>query len=271
MVGFLPRFGYWLALRPGTQGFLPPRFYASCRIVKSRSASDGALVAGPGRPRRLAVFDAGRPKAGLRFGVAAGPEPRRKGVGVNGCAMTSFNLTWLMLEGWITRAQGGGCQWRVRPSPPAPLPRGERGAASTWMDECGRILGREYAPSLPAPLPRGERGATSTWMDECGRILGREYAPHPQPLSHEGRGERLQHGWTGGTGFWAVSTPLTPSPSPTRGEGSRFRHGWTGWTGGTGCWAVSTPLTPGHSPTRGEGSGFNMDGREGQEGQDFGP
>ena len=81
------------------------------------------------------------------------------------------------------------------------------------------------------------------------------YVPHPQPRSHEGRGERLQHGWTGGTGCWAVSTPLTPGPSPKRGEGGRFRHGWTGGaqddpstgSGRTGA-GVGMALTPGPSP-----------------------
>ena len=147
----------------GYARFFPPRFYASCRIMKSRSASDGALVAGPGRPRRLAVFDAGRPKAGLRFGVAAGPEPRRKGVGVGGYRLTSFNLTWLMLEGWITRAQGPGRQWRVRPSPPAPLPPGE-GSDFNMAGQAGlRMILRQASGRTGAAggtgLPRRRRSS----------------------------------------------------------------------------------------------------------------
>ena len=73
----------------------------------------------------------------------------------------------------------------------------------------------EGAPLTPGPSPGGRGGPIPTWMDRRGSAYsfdrlrtnggGCGYGPHPRPLSHGGRGERLQHGWTGWTGFWAVA------------------------------------------------------------------
>jgi len=87
------------------------------------------------------------------------------------------------------------------PSPPAPLPQGERGDTLTPGPSAkGRgeesltpgsspTRGEGRKPSPLAPLPQGERGGS----------------PHPWLLSHKGRGEEA----------------LTLDPSPPRGEGGK--------------------------------------------------
>ena len=64
--------------------------------------------------------------------------------------------------------------------------RGERLQHRHGWTGMDRMLGREYAPH-PQPLSHEGRGEPiPAWLDRRDRMLGREYAPHPQPLSHQG-------------------------------------------------------------------------------------
>src|SRR5690606_20379566 len=99
------------------------------------------------------------------------------------------------------------------PSPPTPLPRGERGAQEPtshrlpFSPRGRRWLARRARRMRGAMLPRGRAGAS------------------PSP-SASGRGDKARgidrllsrHG-VGGSGLSVRCLPLTPVPSPTRGEG----------------------------------------------------
>ena len=78
----------------------------------------------------------------------------------------------------------------VRPSPPAPLPRGERGATSTWMDGMDRILGRGrerdcHVAEAPCNDSKGSGRSFDRLRTNGG---GSGYGPHPRPLSRRERG-----------------------------------------------------------------------------------
>jgi len=92
----------------------------------------------------------------------------------------SGSLTLLMSLNLDTTFREGEGQ----PSPPAPLPQGERGVTLT---PGAAPTERGENPSPPTPLPQGERGEPSP--------------PAPFPQGEGGE-------------------PLTPSPFPTRGEGN---------------------------------------------------
>ena len=126
---------------------------------------------------------------------------------------------------------------RGSPSPPAPLPRGERGAES---DKDARDVGGGKGTALThGPSPIGRREPNPTWMDrmlEVGRVRPSHPAPFPvgKGVLRQAQDER--------------GSPSPPAPLPRGERGAESDKDARDVGGGKG-----TALTPGPSPTRGEG------------------